>query len=446
MERRDPAVVDSVLYAASALVALAVPLTTEVPLDREWARIAAPAYAGGALASLALVLLRATIRARAVVAAAVFLVAAGAPLIAHADARIVGTEHVKSDVLVIEQASASLIDGRNPYAVVFDEELSSWPDATRIRFPYLPAMLAFGAPRALAGPEAWTDARLWCLVATLLIALWALALAKVPDETRLRVLQVLLVLATGAPLVFTSGKELPVLALLLLSLVALERGRPVVSGAAAGVAAGMYQLAWVVLPFLALEALASRQRRGRPTAMGISVGVASVMIAPFVLWDARSFVGDAVLFPLGFGQPAGDATLGPGSLVASVFPGARWTLIVALALAIAIGVPALRRLTTGHPAADAARGAAVLLLILLVLAPRVRLAYFVFPANLLLWSHLVLRTSPGERSGISRSATPQQVGARRERERHQHEEPAPHDRASERIGLVRRSRRGRRGR
>lgn len=443
MEGRKGAAVDSALYAASALLALAVPLTTEVPLDRQWARIAVPAYAIGALVSLALGLGPATTRARAVVAAAVFVAVAGIPLLVHADARTGGAERVKSDVLVIEAGAAAFVDGRNPYDVEFGAELASWPDATRRHFPYLPAMLAFGAPRAFAGAEAWTDARVVCLLVTLLIALWALALAEASAGSRLRVLQVLLVLVTGAPLVFTSAKELPVLALLLLSLVALERRRPAVSGAAAGVAAAMHQLTWVVLPFLVLEMWGTSERpRGRRSAAGIAIAVASVAIAPFVLWEAGSFVEDVVLFPLGFGQPAAGVSLSPGGLIASAFPGARWVLVAALAFALAMGVIAFPRMRSGHPGADAARGAAVLLLVLLVLAPRIRLAYLAFPLNLLVWSRLVLRRLPSERSAAGgRSATPRpapghRVGGGRQRERDQREEPASGDRAPEHVGLA----------
>jgi hypothetical protein len=95
-----------------------------------------------------------------------------------------------------------------------------------------------------------------------------------------------------------------------------------------------------------------------------------------------------VLFPLGIGQPDSTSALTPGGVIGSVMPGSRWVLIILIGLAlVAGGVLAIRR--DVRTASDVARWAGFLLLIALVLAPRVRLAYFALPANLLLWSRLL---------------------------------------------------------
>jgi hypothetical protein len=112
------------------------------------------------------------------------------------------------------------------------------------------------------------------------------------------------------------------------------------------------------------------------------------VVAPFLVWDAGAFVEDAVLYPLGFGQPASASASTPGGIVSSVMPGSRWVLILLIGLALVAGaVVAIRRgLRT---VSDVARWAGALLLIALLLAPRARLAYFALPANLLLWSRLL---------------------------------------------------------
>ena len=109
MTRRAAAAGDAGLYAASALVAVVVPLTTDVPLDSEWARIAAPVYTTGALAAMVQAARGATTRSRAMLAAAVFAAVVVVPLIAHAEARAEGgsAEHVKSDVLVRKSSKRS---------------------------------------------------------------------------------------------------------------------------------------------------------------------------------------------------------------------------------------------------------------------------------------------------------------------------------------------------
>ena len=398
---------DAVLYALSAIVAIAVSATADAPLDRLWGREAVIGYAAGALGGWLLVRRRASIRARALLAAVVFGAVAVLPLIVHADARAGSMKvHVKSDVLVVEQAAESLLHGRNPYAVKLDGgALAGWPETTKAHFPYLPAVLLAGLPRGVAGAAVWSDARLIYLALAVLVAVPSILRAAAPAKCRLRVFQVLFVLATGAPIVFTSGKEVLVLSLVLASLVALQRGRPGVSGASMGVAAAMYQLAWVPL----IVAIATG--RGSPArnaaALGASIAIASAV--PFVAWDAGAFVQDAVLMPLGFGQPNGTGGIPmPGSIIASLVPQARWMLVVVLAVAVGIGLVVIARRRRSS-AADVALGAAILLLGALLLAPRVRLAYLAFPVNLLLWSRMLRR--PGA-SGDPRIVTISRVPPR----------------------------------
>ncbi len=386
---------DVALYALSAGVALAVTLTAGAPLDRQWARVAAPAYTVAALVAAAQWRRRAFIRARALLAVALFAAVAAVPLLVHSAVRLDGGDraHMKSDVLVVEQAASHLLHARDPYAVSFDEgPLASWPEVTRTHFPYLPATLAFGLPSAVAGPTPWTDPRLLYLTATLAIAVPAITLSRARSDGRLRVFQVLLVLMTGAPLVFTSGKELPVLALLLAALVALDRGHLLVVGILAGLAASAYQLAWVVLPFLVLA-----RRPGTGEGAGrAAVAAAVVMLAcigPFLAWDAGALIDDVVWYPVAVGQPVAVVLPTPGGLLAAVVPGARWQLLAVLGVAIAVAAIVLVRKAPHPTASDVARGAGMLLLVAFLLAPRVRMAYFVFPLNLLLWARL-LRPEP----------------------------------------------------
>src|SRR5439155_7877666 len=89
-----------------------------------------------------------------------------------------------------------------------------------------------------------------------------------PADGRLLAFQVLAVLPTGALAVATGGDDIPVLALLLLSLVLLRDRRPVAAGLAAGAAGALKQTAWVLLPLLILAAPRGRARRGAPRAPG----------------------------------------------------------------------------------------------------------------------------------------------------------------------------------
>jgi hypothetical protein len=379
------AVWDAVAYGSSAGVALVVLSTSDGPLDLLWARIAVVGYGSGALAAWLLHRRGVGIRGRAILAATVFAAVAVVPTILHADARVESATPMKSDVLVVEQAAGALLDGRNPYAVVHDDgALATWPAWAQEHFPYLAVVLAIGVPRAVADPAPWTDPRLVYLALGLVIAVPSILRSGLSVEPRLRAFQVLFVLVTGAPLVFTSGKEILVIGLLLASLVAFDRNHAFASGIILGAAVAMHQLAWIVLPVLAFTRPGTHGRRAATVAASIAIAA----VVPFLVWNAAAFIEDAVLFPLGFGQPDSTSALTPGGVIASVMPGSRWVLIILIGLAlVAGGVLAIRR--DVRTASDVARWAGFLLLIALVLAPRVRLAYFALPANLLLWSRLL---------------------------------------------------------
>jgi hypothetical protein len=392
---------DAVFYAISAVMAIAISATSDAPLDRLWGRVAVFGYAAGAFGGWLLSRRKASIRARALLAAAVFATVAVLPTIVQADARHDSSvADVKSDVLVVEQAAEAVLHGRNPYAVVLDEgALARWPDTTRAHLPYLPGILVVGLPRGMAGSAPWFDARLIYLALALGIALPSILRAAAPAEWRLRAFQVLFVLVTAAPLVFTSGKEILVLALVLASLVALQQCRPGVSGASLGVAAAMHQLAWFPLIVAIATRTASPARRA--AALGASIAVACIL--PFVVWDARAFIEDAVLMPLGFGQPTGSGGIPmPGSLIAGLAPQARWALVIVMAVTLGIGLVAIARRGLSS-AADVALGAGILLLAALLLAPRFRLAYLAFPVNLLLWSRMLRRPTADSRPIVART-------------------------------------------
>jgi len=379
------------LYAASALAAFAIAPDVGRAARCDLGARGGARYAVGALVAWLLVSRRVSIRARAILASAVFAAVALVPTILHADARNASvTAHVKSDVLIVEQAAESLLHGRNPYVVIHDQgSLAEWPATTKAHFPYLPAILVLGMPRAVAGPGTWTDARVIYLAITLAIAVPSILWLSASVEGRIRAFQVMLVLVSGAPLVFTSGKEVLVLSLVLASLVALQRGHTFASGASAGLAAAMHQLAWVILPMTAFMLTRGRATTGRKAA-AIAASIAIAAVGPFLVWDAGAFVEDTVLFPLGFDQPVVGTTLTPGSLVAGVAPSARWVLVLVTLIAVAAYTVAVVRRGV-RAASDVARAAGILLLIALLLAPRVRLAYFAFPANLLLWSRIADR-------------------------------------------------------
>ena len=96
---------------------------------------------------------------------------------------------------------------------------------------------------------------------TMLTSGAALALLRATRRQKIRVAQFLLALPTGALFLATGGDDMPILALSLLGVVALQRRANNVAGISLGLAAAMKLTAWP----LALGALlVARDRRDAP--------------------------------------------------------------------------------------------------------------------------------------------------------------------------------------
>jgi len=384
---RRSAAFDATLYACSALVALWIARFDSIPIHREWGRLAAGPYAAGAVAACLMAARRAGVRARTWLALGVVMGCALLPLSLELAGRA-RTEpglHAHSEVIVTEEAAKALLDGRHPYAATYlDGPLAARPLGTKTHFPYLPGMLLFGVPRALADDGApLTDARVAFTLGTLAVTIVALRLWRAPPVDRLLVVQILVALPTGALLMATGGDDLPVLALILLALVLLDRREPGWSGAVAGAAAALKQTAWIALPFLLISA---RDKSDRPARTRFGLATLCVVIPvvlPFVIWEPSDFVEDVILFPLGLGQQpsaAGGTTL--GSLLIRAFPGARdglTVMLMASVLAVAITLFIFRSPAKPY---QALQRAGIVMTVALLLAPAARLGYAIYPIEL----------------------------------------------------------------
>ena len=169
---QDRGHVDAVLYGVSALFAGLTAAAAQIPLQRMWGDAAFWAYAGAALiAALAAWTSRRStgdgarhLRRRTILVLAVFVAAA-----TRTDGGRSRTAHRPPGCTrTVGGGSSSRRRPPQPWRVIIlyaveyrDGPLSARPEATQIHFPYLPAMLLFGMPRALAGNAPWTDARVW---------------------------------------------------------------------------------------------------------------------------------------------------------------------------------------------------------------------------------------------------------------------------------------------
>jgi hypothetical protein len=389
---RRAALADAALYGASVLFAGMIVAFAAIPLYREWGRLAAGPYAVGALAAVVIAYRGASVRARAVVAVAVFVGAALLPLGLEVAWRA-GTApglHAQSEAIVVEEAANALLDGRDPYAASYASgPLTARPEGTKTHFPYLPAMLVFGLPRAAGGDHPWTDARLAFSAAALGLAGLALRRWKAGARTKLRAFQFLAVLPTGALLMATGGDDLPVLALLLLTLVLAADGSLLPAGIALGLAMATKQTAWVLVPFIGTAIILCFGWQARRLAGAVAAVTLPVIVA-FVAWNPSAFWEDVVRFPLGLGEAAtAAATPTLGSLLIDAFPDMRGLLTGVLIGVVALTAIALLIRWPPFTAGGAAMRTAAIASLAIATAPAARAGYVVYPVDLAVWGWLL---------------------------------------------------------
>jgi hypothetical protein len=395
---------DAILYGASASFAAITAAVAEIPLQRSWGRAVLWPYGIAALIALIAAWSPSTSRGtearhhrrRTALVLIVFAATALLPMIVAAARRADDPgAHAQSEVIIVEEAARATVHGHDPYGAEYGVgPLSDRPAATQVHFPYLPGMLAFGLPRALAGHAPWTDARVWFTVVALAVAGIGL-LRMATADARIRTFQVLFALPTGALLLATGGVDVPVIAMLLATAALVGNERSVAAGVAGGLALAAKQTSILVLPFLLLALPRGLPRRRSALTAG---SVAAALIVPFALWNVGAFVEDAVLFPLNLGQgESAAATPTVGSLLLDLFPSQR-TAVTVLLVAVILGVAGLLLVRERAPSiAQACARAAGAFLTAAALAPAARAGYLVYPANLIVWAIAFRAPSPGGR-------------------------------------------------
>ena len=413
---------DVLLYGTSALFAGVTALAVSIPLYREWGRLALGPYAA---ATLFMVVVahrrrRASIgsttpvngpgwRAARLVAFAVVLMGATVVPLAlevtwatHGDASI----HVQPEVLVVERAGIRVANGHDPYQVIDRNghiliRQSALP-VYELYYPYLPGMVVFGFSSGSKVEARLTDARIQFLLFTLIIAAIALSRIRPSSDARTRSFQALSALPTAALPLATGGDDMPVVALMLLGLVAVQRRRPVLAGLALGAASTLKFTAWPVV-FLVLFAVYDLQGR---RAVGRYVAAVALLVVPVVLplalHNPSAFIDNVIRFPLGLAGVASPAASAlPGHVLVSTFPAIHGAYVIVVTI---LGLAVLGRHLWRHPPSDAAAVASLtgwVMLVAILLAPATRVGYLLYPINLFLWAWMFRRADdPAPREAV----------------------------------------------
>ena len=314
--------------------------------------------------------------------------------------------HAQDEVAVIERCGDRVVRNENcylnaPHSVgIGVQNFSKTTDANAFD-PYLPGMIIFGIPNGLTIPKPLRDARVSLTLFTLLVTTIALALSRLSADDRVRLFQFVIVLPTGALPLVTGGDDLPIIALLLLTLVLSYRKQPFIAGLASGLAAAIKLTAWPLAFGLAIVQPRQENRHSRARYGVGLITVLAPVIAVASLIDPRAFFVNEILFPLGLTKiksPAESPLL--GQKLVGLF-GSQLHLFVVAALVLIGAELALVFYRRMRPASLAAMTGYVALIffIAILLAPATRFGYLLYPANMAVWAIILhkadqkLRTS-----------------------------------------------------
>jgi hypothetical protein len=382
---------DAWLYAVAAAFALGMGLWSRQPAQWHWGFLAVGPFALGAVlvvcgSSLGRIAQR---RWRVAVLSLVAIGVIAVPLVYETTLHPLAQPEVSN----IERAGQRIVADETVYPSYVNAAghlVNPVPgiSPSASLFPYGPTMGAFGIPAAITdSTTGMSDARVTMTLFTFLLMALALCLLRAPPDRKLRTAQVLLVLPSGSLFLATGGDDMPVLALCLLALVALQRRSVAWMAILLALACTMKLTAW---PFARALIAISRDEDGRFTGRrvaAVTAGLVAATFAPFVLVGPRGFVANVFEFPLGLAgvsSPAASAL--PGHVLTDWQP---WLSHVIMPAVFVFGAVVLYRFwRTRWPVAPtlALRTLAIGMTVIICAATATRVGYLIYPLNFMVWA------------------------------------------------------------
>jgi hypothetical protein len=380
---------DAVLYLASAVFAIGLGWTSGQAAQWHWGFLAAAPYAFVGVG--AWVLGRRHFRrdtvVRLVLLVVVILGVVAMPLALEARWR-----QAQPEVGVIVRSATNLINGRDPYQAYLNhghlvDAVKGIP-AYESFFPYFPLMSVFGLPSAASKKNAeLTDARIVMTLMTMLVSGLALALMRASRDKKIRVAQMMLALPTGALFLSTGGDDMPILALMLLGVVGLQRRSNYVAGVGFALAAAMKLTAW---PMALGAMLVARDHDGRSAWKKIAAVVAAVLvvtITPFALKAPWAFMSNVFAFPLGLAGVASPAASPlPGHVLTTLWSPLGHVLAPVTLLVGGYFVAKYGQRHWPFTLSEMLGLVSVAFAVMISVASATRIGYVIYPLNFALWS------------------------------------------------------------
>jgi hypothetical protein len=296
------------------------------------------------------------------------------------------------EVGVIQRAGDNLSKDRNLYPS-YDKHgklidpIAGIP-AYESFFPYFPLMGVFGLPSAETHKsKGLTDPRIAMSLLTLLASGLALGLLRTSTKKKIRVAQFLLALPTGALFLSTGGDDMPILALMLLGVTALQRRQNNFAGISLGLAAAMKLTAWP-MAFGAL--LVARDKKSRSDWKRIALWVVAIVVvtvAPFAIRAPWAFMSNVFAFPLGLTSVASPAASAlPGHILTTLWAPAGHILAPVTFLVGGYFMAKYLRRRWPLTLSQILGILSLVFLTMMCVSSATRIGYVIYPLNFALWS------------------------------------------------------------
>ena len=220
------------------------------------------------------------------------------------------SEHIHDGAIQTEQAIYFLWAGKNPYVENYTQTpMANWfayfdlppRDNPALDYlPYLPATFIAPMPVAWFAQSAFGffDLRMYHLIWFGALAFGLLALPE-NWEHKLGLLITISLQPLFVPFVIEGRNDIVVLGALTLTWLLLARGRITLSALLLGFACALKPTAWFAAPFFFAHLWFTRARDWKWIARVAALpcaSVAALFIAPFIVWDARAFIEDALWY------------------------------------------------------------------------------------------------------------------------------------------------------
>ena len=380
---------DAWLYGASAVFAVTLGWTSSQAAQWQWGYLAVGPYVTAAVAALVLsrMRLRRATLARIVLLGVVLVGTFAVPLALEARWR-----QAQPEVSVISRAGTDITKGINPYTsyILHGHLVHAVPGVPAYEsfFPYFPLMGVFGLPSAdTHQSKELTDARIVMSLLTLLASGAALALMRASRDKKIRLAQVLLALPTGALFLSTGGDDMPILALMLLGVVGLQRRQSNLAGISIGLAAAMKLTAWPLALGAVLVAHGERDRSAWRRIAGWCAAIVVVTVAPFAVRAPWAFFSNVFEFPLGLAGVASPAASAlPGHILTTLWSPAGHVLTPLTFLVGGYFVVKYVRARWPLDLSTMLRVLAVSFTVMMCAASATRIGYLIYPLNLAMWA------------------------------------------------------------